>query len=121
MVDEKPEFCNGQLCLELVNRRRNPIVRLTINGEPVRMVGRRPFIFPRGSAFIRFVRPGTYRIEGWLADTVAAPRGAIVTGTIVESCLVNATVGTMGDAARGGAHAELSGMECASEAARTKQ
>jgi|GEM_PF-5292192 len=113
-VDEKPSHCDGALCMEIVNNHRNPAL-LTINGQPVTVVGSMGPLLPPGShGYIRLVHPGTMEIVYSLYDSMRlGDNGArMPLATVLAQCRVTAKVGGANDAYWGGHTTRLGSFFC---------
>ncbi|MBI4449700.1 hypothetical protein HY634_01455 [Candidatus Uhrbacteria bacterium] len=103
-IERRPPHCDGALCWAIENGHRNPVL-LTINGEPVEIVGTSTsYLLPGSSAYIRVAEPGRYRVTYTVHDTARANVSAplVVLPTVLHRCHLEADVGSTADAHWGG-------------------
>jgi len=103
-VERRPPHCDGALCWAIENGHQQPVL-LTINGEPVEIVGpSAPYILPGDSAYIRIAEPGRYHVTYTVHDAVRTSASAPleVRSTVLSRCHVEADVGSATDAYWGG-------------------
>lgn len=99
-VDERPALCRGALCWTIENGHGNPVL-LTIDGQPVQVVGPAGPLLPPGSrAYVRLTTPG-YRVLSYeLYDSIAlgGTTYEMPLPTVIAQCRAEGYIGRSVDA-----------------------